>query len=362
MKKWISIILALALVLSLAACGSSSDAANGTVSTADSTGTQSSADASASDPGSSADADAGELSTVRLAVMTNNASQWYALIGSETGIFAEHGIQLEISEFAAGINTVDAIVTQQADIGILADYAAINRIGNTAENSNIRYLTRMATTDGKAETKLYVDPEQVQSLEDLAGVGFATLPGTVWDYWTSITYEAAGIAEEDQNILNVDSAASAVTVLVNGEGAAFWTSGTNAEKLTEAGFEPLIGLDDLDLHTDQYFVTSTEFLESDTPVIESFIAALQDIVNWIEENQDEAASIIESETGYAAQQFLADYAAITLTIDFPQETVDHLNNIKAWAVDNGSFADYNLEDYIVLDPLKAALPDAEVFE
>lgn len=359
MKKWISIILAFALAFSLAACGNSSD---GTASTTGNTGAQGGAEASASETDSGADAGTGELNTIRLAVMTNNQSQWYALIGTETGIFADHGIQLEISEFAAGINTVDAIVTQQADIGLLADYAAINRIGNTAENSNIRYITRMATTDGKGATKLYVDPEQIQSLEDLAGVGFATLPGTVWDYWTAVTYEAAGVSEEDQNILNVDSAASAVTVLANGEGAAFWTSGTNAEKLVEAGFEPLLSLDDLDLHTDQYFVTSTEFLESDTPVIEEFIAALQDIVDWTEANQDEAASIIEAKTGYAAEQFLADYAAITLTIDFPQATVDHLNNIKAWAVDNGSFADYSLQDYIVLDPLKAALPDAEVFE
>lgn len=361
MKKWIAIILALALALSLAACGNASGA---TTDTAENTGTDSSdgTSASAAESDSGGEEETGDLNTIRLAVMTNNQSQWYALIGTDTGIFAEHGIDLAITEFAAGINTVDAIVTQQADIGFLADYAAINRIGNTAENSNIRYLTRMATTDGKAETKLYVDPEQVQSLEDLAGVGFATLPGTVWDYWTAVTYETAGIAPEDQNILNVDSNSSAVTVLVNGDGAAFWTSGTNAEKLEEAGFEPLLSLNDLDLHTDQYFVTSTEFLESSTPVIEDFLAALQDIVEWTEENQEEAAAIIESNTGYAAEQFLADYAAITLTIDFPQETVDHLNNIKEWAVSNGTFEDYNLEDYIVLDPLKETLPDADVFE
>lgn len=359
MKKWVAIILAFALAFSLAACGNSSGTTADPSSTAENTGAEGNTSAAENESGTE---EAGNLNTIRLAVMTNNQSQWYALIGTDTGIFADHGIEVSITEFAAGINTVDAIVTQQADIGLLADYAAINRIGNTAENSNIRYITRMATTDGKAQTKLYVDPEQVQSLEDLAGVGFATLPGTVWDYWTAITYEAAGIAEEDQNILNVDSAASAVTVLANGEGAAFWTSGTNAEKLVEAGFEPLIGLDDLDLHTDQYFVTSTEFLESSTPVIEDFLAALQDIVEWTEANQEEAAAIIESNTGYAAEQFLADYAAITLTIDFPQGTVDHLNNIKEWAVGNGSFEDYNLEDYIVLNPLKEALPDAEVFQ
>lgn len=38
------------------------------------------------------------------------------------------GVTFEISEFAAGINTIDAITTGQLDIGNFADYAGINRI------------------------------------------------------------------------------------------------------------------------------------------------------------------------------------------------------------------------------------------
>jgi NitT/TauT family transport system substrate-binding protein len=37
-------------------------------------------------------------------------------------------VTFEISEFAAGINTIDAITTGQLDIGNFADYAGINRI------------------------------------------------------------------------------------------------------------------------------------------------------------------------------------------------------------------------------------------
>jgi NitT/TauT family transport system substrate-binding protein len=269
---------------------------------------------------------------------------------------------LEITEFAAGINTVDAVVTQQADIGMLADYAAVNRIGNTAENTNLQFITRIATNDGKSETKLYVNPDKIKSLEDLAGAGFVTLPGTVWDYWTAKTYEAAGIEESNQNILNADSAASAVAILVNGEGDAFWASGTNAQKVAEAGFEPLISTEDLSLYTDQYFITTSDYVNENEAVVERFLQALQEIVQWTADNTDEAATIINQETGYDADQFKLDYEAVTLTIDFPQSTVDHLNDIKTWAVEKGSFNDYTIEDFVNTEPLKNAISGVDTFK
>ncbi|MCD8356962.1 MAG: ABC transporter substrate-binding protein [Clostridia bacterium] len=342
-KRLLAAILAGVTALTLTACGNSA-----------STGNASSG---------SGNTDTSEnLTTVRYAIMTNNQSQWYAVIGDETGIFADHGIQLEITEFAAGINTVDAIVTEQADIGVLADYAAVNRIGNTQDNSNLRIISRIATNAGQGATSLYVDPNKIHSLEDLAGQGFATQPGTVVDYWIAKTYEEANIPEDQQVILNCDSFASAVTVLTSGEGAAFWCSGVNAQKLEEAGFEALITLDDLDLHTDQYNITSTTFLEEHEDVVEEFLLAQQEVSEWIANHKEEAAQIIEERTGNPAEQVLAEYDALTLTIDFPQETVDHFNSIKEWAVENGTFADYDVLDYTDLSALKGAIPDAAAID
>ncbi|MEI3187067.1 MAG: ABC transporter substrate-binding protein [Lachnospiraceae bacterium] len=107
-----------------------------------------------------------DLKVVREAVMSNNLDQWLAIIGTEKGFFEDEGIKLEVTEFAAGINTVDAIVTGQADIGVLADYAAVNRIGNTQDKTNLRILFRLAQGAGNS---LYVNPDKVKDLSDLAG-------------------------------------------------------------------------------------------------------------------------------------------------------------------------------------------------
>ena len=66
--------------------------------------------------GSSA-ASSGEngLRTLRVANMTGQPDQYADFIGQQQGIFEKHGINLQTTEFVAGINTVDSIVTGTAD-------------------------------------------------------------------------------------------------------------------------------------------------------------------------------------------------------------------------------------------------------
>lgn len=293
--------------------------------------------------------------TVRTAVMTNNVDQWLAVIGKEKGFFEEHGIQLEVTEFAAGINTVDAIVTGQADIGLLADYAAVNRLGNTQEDTNLRFVARFATGKGSS---FYVNPEKVKKLEDLAGQGVITLPGTVWDYWTARTFEAANVPKDQQEILNVESAQAALGVMTSGEGVAFWAGGINGTKLEEAGMEPLLEMDDLGLRTDQYFISSTEYLESQESVVEEFLAAIKETQEWLIANEEEAAGILEEKVNVPKEQTLKNLKNYELVMDFKEDTVEHLNGIKKWAVEEGRFEkDYEIKDYVALKALTALYPD-----
>lgn len=332
-KKLAAITIILALVVLSAACG------NRTTSK------------------SSAGSETNKLTKVRVAIMTGGESHWYAVIGKEAGIYKKHGIDLEITEFAAGINTVDAVVTGQADFGNLADYACVNRLGNTQKNTNLRVVDRISTSKGTNNGGLYVSKD-VKSLKDLAGKGFATQPGTVWDYWVAKTYEKAGIAKADQKILNVDSPSSAVALMISGEASAFWASGTNAAKLEEAGFHTLLTLDDLGLYTDAYYISTSDYLEKNKKVAEEFIAAQKETADWIYANEDQAAEIFEKVSGTSQDQFHKNLAASQLVTDFSQETLDHLNDIKKWAVKNGNFADYEIQDFTDFTALKAVYPDS----
>ena len=305
-----------------------------------------------------ADAD---LQKVRVAVMTNGTSHWYAVIGAAEGIFEKHGIEVLMTEFGAGVNTVDAVVTGQADFGNLADYAAVNRIGSTQDKTNLVIVDRLSSSEGSAYGGLYVS-EDINSLEDLAGKAFVTQAGTVWDYWVAKTYEEAGIAEEDQNIVSVDSPASATTVMITGDADAYWASGNNAAKLEEAGLKKLLTLSDLDLYTDAYYISTSEYVEANPELTEAFIEAQKETAEWIAENPEQAAKDFSAASGESEEQFLNDLEANILTYDFTQEGLDHLTGIKDWAVSEGRFEDYNILDFTNLDAVKAVNPDGVTIE
>ena len=126
-KRIISLAAAAVFVLgTLAGCGNSS--------------TQTTDKTAYSDASSSG----GDLVTVRDAVMTGQLDQYATEIGLWQGIFEKYGIDLQTTEFVAGINTIDAVVNGTADIGMMADYAAVNRLGNTLDATNLH--TTIATS------------------------------------------------------------------------------------------------------------------------------------------------------------------------------------------------------------------------
>lgn len=339
-KKLLALVLTGVLGLSTVACGNAAASASANEKTSEK---------------------AEELTTVRIAIMTGGASHWYAVIGDKEGIFEKHGLKAEISEFAAGINTVDAVAMGQADFGNLADYAAVNRIGNTKDETNLVIIDRLSTSSGSTNGGLYV-ADGISSVEDLAGVPFATQTGTVWDYWLAKTYEYAGISEADQNIVSVDSIASAVALMTTGDVQAVWASGQNAQKLEDAGFETILTLNDLDLYTDAYYISTTDYIEQNPEVVQAFIEAQEETAEWIENNKEAAAKDFEAASGVSTEQFLNDIESSKLVTDFTAETLEHLNGIKEWAVSGGRFEDYNILDFTDLSALKAVYPDSITVE
>lgn len=345
-RKVIAVLTAAVMVIGLmagaAGCGNGQSKNSGSAAAE----TGSSKDAKTSD---------GDLTTVRAAVMTNNLDQWIDLVGVEKGFFEENGIDLKLTEFAAGVNTVDAIVTGQADIGMLADYALVNRIGNTQDSSQLQIVARFGSGTG---SDLYVNPDKVTKLEDLKGQGVLTLPGTVWDYWNAVAFEKAGVAEKDQNIIKVESAQAALGVMTSGQAVAFWAGGLNGSKLQEAGMKELVSGKELGIRTDQYYISSADYLKQNSSTVEQYLKAVKETQEWMQNNPEEAAEILSEKQNVAKEQFLTDFENYTYTIDFTQEALDHLNDIKAWAVKSGKFdSDYDILDHADLSAVKALYPD-----
>lgn len=329
-KRIIHLALAITLAISLIGCGKEADSVK-----------------SSSKDG---------LTTVRVAVMTGNFTQYTALIGKEQGIFEKNGINLEITEYAAGVNTIDAVVAGQADIGNMADYAAVNRIGNTLATNNLVIVSEIQ--GGAVSGSLYTAPEYVEDLNKLDGKGFINSVGTVSEYYNSKIYSYLGFDESKQNLVNSDSTTTSLALAQSGDVAAAFSSGSSSEYFEGIGWKKAVDGANLGIETYSYFMTTESYNSSHTQVLADFLKATQESYDYIMEHLDDTAKSLETTLGISADNFKSDWAIAESRIGFSQEGVEQLLEIQDWAFKNGRYdKEYDISQYINTDALQKVYPD-----
>lgn len=303
----------------------------------------------------SAATDEQEPTTIRLGVMTGNADAWLAAIGKETGIYEKHGLDIQVTEFAAGINTVDAITTNQIDIGQTADFAGINRIGNTVNQTTLRYFAGITY---QANTKLYVNPEKIKTVEDLKGKNIITLLGTVWEYWNASAVQSAGYTNDDVVYKAVDSMQDGLAVAYAGDADAFFASGENARRLEEYGWTSLLDQSELGLTTYALYMANQEYLDANKDTVVDFLEATQEIMDYIANNTDAAADIMNDQAGLEQDVFKNQVAAVHYRLDITQDAYDGLKKVAEWTQANGYYENaFDIADFLNTDALSEAYPD-----
>ena len=186
--------------------------------------------------GSEAPKDANGVRNLRVAIMTGLPDQYATYIGTEQGIFEKYKIKLSTTEHVAGINTIDAVQNGTADTGVLADFAAVNRFGNTYKNTNLQFFSELSFTSPKAGG-LYVAPEYKDDFSKLAdGKGWITNIGTVGEYynWQAQTY--IGVDPEKQKVVQTDSNQTSLALVKNKEASAIIAQGSDTKYYEEYGW------------------------------------------------------------------------------------------------------------------------------
>ncbi len=334
-KKVTGIFLALALAAgSLTGCGEGSEAAG-----SEGTGQT-------------------ELTTLRDAVMTGQLDQYATEIGIWQGIFEKYGIDLQTTEFVAGINTIDSVVTGTADIGMMADYATVNRLGNTLEETDLKIFSEL-TGAGAQNGGLYVAPEYVDDLSALDGsTGFIINTGTVSDYYTSQAIAYLGFDESKQNIINTDSSQTTLALAQSGGASAVVATGSNAAYLEDYGWQLVVESEEMGIETGAYFLTTESFLDENEELLADFLQAVYESAQYIDANLDECAEYLEETLGVKAEDFKLNWQTYVIKTGFSEEAALHLEEMEKWAYEHGRYdTDYDIREFIDTSAVEIAFPD-----
>ncbi len=299
-----------------------------------------------------------ELQVLRVAIMTGQGDQYADFIGTEEGIFEKYGISLETTEFVAGINTVDAIVNGTADTGLLADFAAVNRFGNTLHDTNLVIFSDISS-GGETNGGLYVAPEYAEDLSKLDGsAGWITSIGTVSEYynWQAMTY--IGLDPDKQNIVQTTDNQTSLALAQNGDASAAVVTGSAIKRYDELGWVNVASTEDIGINVSAYLVTTSDFASNNTELLSDYLKALDESIDYINNNLDDSAKRISDKFGIDVDDFKATWDSYTFNIGLSEEGAAKLDEINSWAFSQGKYAEeYNVRQFYFTGAVEKAFPD-----
>ena len=311
------------------------------------------------EPGTVTGNDGKELKTLRVANMTGQPDQYADFIGMEQGIFEKYGISLVTTEFVAGINTVDSIVTGTADTGLLADYAAVNRFGNTLANNSIVIFSDLSSGSSTDLGGIYVASKYANDINALDGSeGWLTQIGTVSEYynWQAQTY--LGLDPDKQNLVQMDSVSTALALAHNGGASAVVANGSQASKYEAEGWVKIADSQDAGINIASYLVTTKDFAEKNTELLSNYLKALNESVEYLNNNLDDSAKKISERFGIDEEIFKQNWVQYIINFGLSEQNAAHLDEVNAWAFEHNKFPEsYNVRQFYFDGAAKLAFPE-----
>ena len=293
--------------------------------------------------------------TIRVGVNSGDGNQYLKILDDHTSFLKDRGIDLQTTEFAAGINTIDAITTGQLDVGLFADYAGVNRIGNTLKDTELRAFAMINKTNNY---HLYVNPETIKEPKDLEGATAVSMAGVVFEYDYGKLFETYDIDKSKVNIVNVSSAQEALALAASNGADSYWANVQVAPKFEEAGWTPLLSIGDVNATMYTFLVANQSYLDEHKAEVAKYLAVSEEAFAYIEENLDEFAGWVETDLGLKKDLVISGWNAVNHVYTFPQDAYEDLISVEKWCYNNGNFpTDYDFTGFINTNALSLVDPD-----
>ena len=200
MKKVTALLLTLAMLLALVACGNNTANSTNNNSGANNNQTSNQTD----NTGGEGDETAAEPITLRLAYMSNWGALWAVATADAKGYFAEEGITVEMTPFEDGPTEIAAMESGSIDISYIGPGA--HKLCSTG-NAEVVLLQHLGDGD------CIIGLKGLTTLEDLKGKTIGYSAGTSSETILTVALESVGLTMSDVNAMSMDSTALTTAAL-----------------------------------------------------------------------------------------------------------------------------------------------------
>lgn len=280
------------LALTLAACGTGdeqpADEPEPAVDEPEEETEDAAAEMPAEDPG---DEESAEPEAVRY--INNVAQPLVGLVGDQRDFFADAGVEVEFTQIETGTEAIAAMLGGSADFVTAADARFIQ-----AADQDLPVVGIGIHNSGFLGNLLVrADNEDVEDMTDLVDQRIGVQVGSgVHTSWLRYL-DAVGLAEDDFEVVNLAVADMPAALEGNSiDGGLMWQP--HAARSVEEGLTRMVMntfdiADPVGIVYPFYLLTTQEMVDERPEAVQRFMNAWICVQQWIDENPDEAADILE---------------------------------------------------------------------
>lgn len=328
MKKALSVLLALSLLLALAACGSSTTTTSALTASA-------STDRNETAPPpveSAAVEDPAALMDVRLSTHAS-AHGFPVYVAQEFGYFEEEGLNVtDLLVYISAPPQFEAYEAGAWDIGTTgfggivlgAAKSDTDIIGVSIDDAQlmsffVREDSAIAVA-GKSNLDGY--PEVYGTADAWKNIEILLVKGTTMELLLNATLSLFDLSIDDVTLTNMDKS-TAFTAFKAGSGDVVQGDASFYFSCMDEGWLPAVSASDTNMYCPAVIVAKESFAEENPEIVTAFLAAYMKAVEWIRANQSEAVTMMVDfleENGVAtteenAGKFIAMQIAMIPTVE-----------------------------------------------
>lgn len=297
--------------------------------------------------------------TIRAAIDTAAGGSFQIRAAANNSYFSDRELNVELSNFAYGIDTVNAVLTKQADTGLAADYALLNSLGK----GDFVVVSSLTGSDEHFNSVSLSEILAVKGIEvpaDIKGKKIGVAKGTVSEYQWAKYLEHYSISEDDIKYVPYSTPDEAIVGMKKGDIDVVIGTGALIEK-----FKNIDGVHEIDrlstvpdLSVSSYLIVDRKFAEANSEEIGKFLEGIEQGVEYVKGNPEGTADIGYKELKIAKEDIMLDLKRVNYTLGFTKEDYTHLSNMKEYLLERGILdEDFDLDEKLYLDPAKQVLKD-----
>ena len=265
----------------------------------------------------------------------------YNLIAEEQGYFEKYGLDAEITEYDSGATSMAALLADEADVAIAADFVGVT---NLSKNADIRILARVSDHD---VFRLIARKDKGIALPaDLNGKTIGVTRKTAGEFYLGRFLTNVGLDIAEVTLVDLppgpmveqleQGALDAILIFEPHAYAAEQALGEQALVWSAQGNQQAFGL----------VYAMRPYVERHPEVVERYLRALADAERYVEEHEAEAQSFLKERLSYEDAYMEHIWGKFTFAIGLDKDMVLSMEEQTRWLIRNGLTEQTSVPNYL----------------